>query len=154
MNLLASKANAIVVSVEYRLAPEHHLAAAYQDSWTALQWVASHFDDQIKDIEIDTWLINHGDFAKFFIGGDSAGGSIVHNMLMQARNEKLHAIDGIDNSMINPMKVGAPSLIGLPCKKLFVCCAEKDELRQRGLQYVEAVKKSGWMGEVKLRVRF
>lgn len=36
------------------------------------------------------WLINHGDFNKVFIGGDSAGGNIVHNIAMRAGSDALH----------------------------------------------------------------
>lgn len=42
LNLFVSQGKFIAVSVEYRLAPENPLPAAFQDSWTALQWVASH----------------------------------------------------------------------------------------------------------------
>ncbi|MCD7453849.1 hypothetical protein HAX54_022345 [Datura stramonium] len=42
LNLIVAEANVIAVSVEYRLAPEHRLPVAYEDSWAALQWVGSH----------------------------------------------------------------------------------------------------------------
>uniref|UniRef100_A0A0E0ECB3 Alpha/beta hydrolase fold-3 domain-containing protein n=1 Tax=Oryza meridionalis TaxID=40149 RepID=A0A0E0ECB3_9ORYZ len=49
---LASRAGALVVSVEYRLAPEHPIPAAYDDAWAALQWVASLSDP---------WFADYGD---------------------------------------------------------------------------------------------
>ncbi|KAH7655436.1 Carboxylesterase protein [Dioscorea alata] len=73
---LSSKANIIIVSVEYRLAPEHPLPAGYEDSWQALQWVVSESND-------DAWLQNHADFGRVFVGGDSAGGNIAHHMVMK-----------------------------------------------------------------------
>ncbi|KAJ1423778.1 Alpha/Beta hydrolase fold [Sesbania bispinosa] len=85
------QANVIVVSVEYRLAPENPLPACYHDSWAALQWVASH-STKIpcpSNAETEPWLINHGDFNRVFIGGDSAGGNIAHNIAMRAGTEAL-----------------------------------------------------------------
>lgn len=42
----------------------------------------------------EPWL-NHGDFSKIFIGGDSAGGNIVHNIAMRAGTENLPGGVGI-----------------------------------------------------------
>ncbi|KAA8548609.1 hypothetical protein F0562_000293 [Nyssa sinensis] len=192
LNAIVSEAKALAVSVEYRLAPEHPLPAAYEDCWAALQWVASHSAHDNDSIEKEPWLINHGDFGKVCIGGASAGGNIVHNIAMRAGVRRLHgdvkihgaflshpyfwgseplgseqrnddektrsyrvwmfvypsAPGGIDNPMINPFGHGAPSLSGLGCARLLVCVAEKDELRARGVCYYDAVKTSGWGGEV------
>lgn len=57
---------------------------------------------------------------------------------------------GIDNPSINPMAEDAPSLLGMTCSRLLVVVAGKDELRETGLIYVEALKKSGWKGDVDL----
>ncbi|CAI9098792.1 OLC1v1035499C1 [Oldenlandia corymbosa var. corymbosa] len=92
LNLLISKANAVTISVEYRLAPEHPLPAVYEDSWAALQWVASNSvaDSEIEgNINREPWLINYGDFGKVYLGGDSAGGNIVHNMALRTGVENL-----------------------------------------------------------------
>ena len=61
---LASKANAIVVSVGYRLAPEHRFPAAVDDAVAATRWVireAASFG---------------GDPRAVSVGGDSAGGNL------------------------------------------------------------------------------
>ncbi|XP_057469730.1 2-hydroxyisoflavanone dehydratase-like [Actinidia eriantha] len=80
---LVALAKIIVVSVEYRLAPEHPLPAAYEDSWATLQWVSSHSLHQ-ENPKKDPWLTKHGDFERLYIGGDSAGANIAHNMAIKA----------------------------------------------------------------------
>ncbi|GAB4833694.1 hypothetical protein Ancab_031941 [Ancistrocladus abbreviatus] len=82
LNNLAAKANIIAVSVEYRLAPEYPLPLAYEDSWNALQWVASHSTGYGSD----AWLNDYGDFDHIFIAGDSAGGNITHHMALRVTN--------------------------------------------------------------------
>ena len=80
LNSIVSQVHVLAISVEYILAPEHLLPAAYEDSWAAHQWVASQSAGNDKE----PWLINNGDFGRIFIGGDSAGANIVHNMAMRA----------------------------------------------------------------------
>lgn len=75
LNSVASKANVLAVSVNYRLAPEHPIPAAYDDSWAALSWAAS------RD---DPWLSEHGDAGRIFLAGDSGGANIVHNIAIMA----------------------------------------------------------------------
>uniref|UniRef100_A0ACD5YEG5 Uncharacterized protein n=1 Tax=Avena sativa TaxID=4498 RepID=A0ACD5YEG5_AVESA len=84
---LAARARAIIVSVDYRLAPEHPLPAAYDDSWEALAWVASHAPGGAGGDE--PWLTDHGDFSRLSLGGESAGGNIAHNLAMRAGAEGL-----------------------------------------------------------------
>ncbi|KAK9724527.1 hypothetical protein RND81_05G079700 [Saponaria officinalis] len=76
---LASHVPAIVVSVEYRLAPEHRLPAAYEDVVHALQW--------IRDVSINQkceWLSKNGDFDNCFLMGSSAGGNIAYHAAARA----------------------------------------------------------------------
>lgn len=51
-----------------------------------------------------------------------------------------------DDPRVNPVAKGAPSLVGLGCRRVLVCVAEKDMLRDRGWLYFEALGRSGWMG--------
>ncbi|XP_038715045.1 2-hydroxyisoflavanone dehydratase-like [Tripterygium wilfordii] len=56
---------------------------------------------------------------------------------------------GLDNPMLNPEGLGAPSLVGLGCWRLMICVAAEDELRDRGVRNYELlVKESGWKGEL------
>ncbi|CAL5081807.1 unnamed protein product [Urochloa decumbens] len=80
LNSLAARAGLLVVSVNYRLAPEHPLPAGYDDSFRALKWAVASGDG-------DPWLSQHGDLDRLFIAGDSAGGNIVHNVAMMAAAE-------------------------------------------------------------------
>ena len=61
---LAHGAQTIVISVEYRLAPEFKFPTAHLDSWSACEWI---FNNAIK-LNINS--------SKIFLGGDSAGGTL------------------------------------------------------------------------------
>ncbi|GLJ18484.1 hypothetical protein SUGI_0327750 [Cryptomeria japonica] len=70
---IATAAGAMVVSVNYRLAPEHRLPAAYDDCASALSWLRSGGTE-------DPWLSRHSDLSRIFLVGDSAGGYVVHHV--------------------------------------------------------------------------
>lgn len=75
LNNLASEAQVMIVSVEYRQVPEHRLPAAYHDCCNALNWVVFH----AKEV----WIKDHVDFTKVYLMGDSAGGNIAHYLAMR-----------------------------------------------------------------------
>ncbi|KAF8695154.1 hypothetical protein HU200_037765 [Digitaria exilis] len=84
LNAVAAKARVVAVSVEYRLAPEHRLPTAYNDSWQALNWVARNAASGPEP-----WLRDRGNLSRLFLAGDSAGANIAHNMAMRAGTEEV-----------------------------------------------------------------
>lgn len=79
--LIAREAGAKVISVEYRLAPEHPFPAGLEDCYAAAEWVFEHAD-----------ALN-GDRTNITIGGDSAGGNLsaAVTLIARDRNKPLFA---------------------------------------------------------------
>ncbi|XP_050263622.1 carboxylesterase 1-like isoform X1 [Quercus robur] len=75
---MAIDLHVIIVSVEYRLAPEHRLPAAYDDAMEALHWIKTTPDD---------WLSDYADSSNTFIMGGSAGGNIAYHAGLRAATE-------------------------------------------------------------------
>uniref|UniRef100_A0ACD5ZSZ0 Uncharacterized protein n=1 Tax=Avena sativa TaxID=4498 RepID=A0ACD5ZSZ0_AVESA len=86
LSALVAAANVLAVSLGYRLAPEHPLPAAYDDSWEGLKWVASHSTTGTATggVEGEPWLVDHGDFSRVFLAGSSAGATIAHVTAVRA----------------------------------------------------------------------
>ncbi|RGE45422.1 alpha/beta hydrolase [Comamonas testosteroni] len=73
----AHLAGCMVVSLDYRLAPEHPFPTAHNDCWDALQWLAAHAAELGADAR------------RIAVGGDSAGGTLSAYCAIEARNAGL-----------------------------------------------------------------
>ncbi|KAI5559216.1 hypothetical protein BDE02_17G095000 [Populus trichocarpa] len=74
---LASKAGCIIVSVNYRLAPENRLPTAYEDGIKTLMWVKQQ---TLNCSPEHNWWLSRCNFSSLFLAGDSAGANIAYNM--------------------------------------------------------------------------
>jgi acetyl esterase len=165
---LANAAGAIVVSVEYRLAPEHRFPAAVQDSLAAVRWAAA------RGAELG------GDPERIAVAGDSAGGNLAAVVARRLRGEldlRLQALiypvtdggvntpsfrefadrfgltaagmrrfwelylDGADSSDPDASPMRDPDLAGVA--PAYVLTAENDVLRDEGEAYAAALEAAG-----------
>jgi acetyl esterase len=90
---IASKADCVVVAVDYRLAPEHKFPAAADDAWAALEYVATHADE----LGVDA--------ARIAVAGDSAGGNLAAVVSVQARDAE--HVEVIQQVLLYPVTDGA-----------------------------------------------
>jgi len=79
---LADEGKLLVVSVDYRLAPEHKFPAAVDDAIAATQWIADHSGE----LGVDA--------SRLMVGGDSAGGNLAAVVAIAARDGNGPAIAG------------------------------------------------------------
>jgi acetyl esterase/lipase len=111
----ALAANLVVVSVDYRLAPENPYPAAIDDCMNALIWVKAHAG------EIG------GDSTRIAVGGMSAGGGLAAALAQRARDED---IDLGLQLLIYPMLDDQSAVLA--------------DVANRGLTWSRASNKFGW----------
>ncbi|XP_020179726.1 strigolactones hydrolase CXE15-like [Aegilops tauschii subsp. strangulata] len=169
---LAGEIPAVVLSADYRLAPEHRLPAALDDAATFLSWVRG----QAAAESADPWLAGSADLSRVFVCGDSAGGNIVHHMAVRLGLGSLSldparvagcamlcplfggapACDQLwrlalppestrnrHHPLANPFAPGSPALDGLVLPPMLVVAAERDQLRGPTADYVARLKAMG-----------
>ena len=168
---LADEGELMVVSVHYRLAPEHKFPAAVDDAIASTKWIA----ENAKQFGIDA--------SRLMVGGDSAGGNLAAVVAISARDGNGPDIAGqvliypaIDFAMTHPSHrepetsillthsvilwfrdhylngaadvhdwraspARAKTLIGLP--PAYVLTAGADPLRDEGDEYARRLKEAG-----------
>jgi acetyl esterase len=168
---LADEGQLIVISVDYRLAPEHKFPSAVDDAIVATAWIAAH----ARELGIDA--------SRLVVGGDSAGGNLATVVAIAARDGNGPAIAGqlliypaTDFAMTQPSHsepetsillthsvikwfcnhylngtadisdwraspARANTLVGLP--QAYVLTAGADPLRDEGDEYARRLKEAG-----------
>jgi len=168
---VANRTGCKIVSVEYRLAPEHKFPAPLDDCYAALEWVAASGGS----IRVDT--------GRLAVGGDSAGGNLAAAVALRARDEGgpalrmqllIYPVTNHDFDTASYQENGAGYLLtqdmmkwfwdhylnsadegkravvsplradnlrGLP--RAFVLTAEFDPLRDEGEAYAERLREAG-----------
>ena len=71
---VTAEAGISVISVDYRLAPEHKFPAPVDDAWAATRWIVAHADELGVDGR------------RLAVGGDSAGGNLAAVVALLARD--------------------------------------------------------------------
>ncbi|MBX3438352.1 MAG: alpha/beta hydrolase [Planctomycetaceae bacterium] len=79
---MANAAQSLVISVDYRLAPEHKFPAAVDDCLAVTQWA------------FERGATCGGDPARLFVCGDSAGGNLAAAVCLRARDEARPPVRG------------------------------------------------------------
>ena len=89
---IARRTGALVVSVTYRLAPEHRFAAAHDDAWAAWQWLVAN--------------VAHlgGDPRRLAVAGEDAGGNLAMHVALMARDT--HTTQPVHQLLIHPIAGG------------------------------------------------
>ncbi|KAK7380172.1 hypothetical protein VNO78_32643 [Psophocarpus tetragonolobus] len=84
--------NAVVISVNYRLAPEHRYPSQYDDGFDVLKFLD----------ENGAVLPYVADVTKCFLAGDSAGGNLAHHVAVRLCKEKLQRVNIIGLVSVQP----------------------------------------------------
>ncbi|KAL6340425.1 hypothetical protein AAG906_006087 [Vitis piasezkii] len=158
---LASELQAVVISPDYRLAPENRLPAAIEDGYKAVKWLQA----QALAENPDTWLTEVADFGRVFISGDSAGGNIAHHLAVQLGSLELAPVgvrgyvllapffggtvrtkseaEGPKDAFLNLELIDSPSLEPVDLLPILVVAGGSDLLKDRAEDYAKRLKQWG-----------
>ncbi|KAJ8774608.1 hypothetical protein K2173_017054 [Erythroxylum novogranatense] len=192
LSKLASKTGCLIISVDYRLAPENTLPTAYEDGVKALMWLRQ------QALSGGGGWSEKCDFSKVFLAGDSAGANIAYNaatrqtcdtssesltlkpltlsgiILIQpffggetrSDSEKYTALQpsrsalslpasdtywrlalpcgaNRDHPWCNPLAKGSTKMEDLKLFRFMVCVSDMDILKDRNLEFVDAMVNAG-----------
>ncbi|KAJ8751722.1 hypothetical protein K2173_025894 [Erythroxylum novogranatense] len=190
---LASKVGCVILSINYRLAPENRLPAAYDDGMSTLIWIKQQARHGSAE---HSWWLSRCSFSSLFLAGDSAGANISYNVasrlgvpgssefiikplclrgliLIQpffggekrTSSEKniaqppnsaltlsvsdtywrlaLPSEANRDHPYCNPLAVGASKLRNLHLPSVMVSISELDVLKDRNVEFCDAVANAG-----------
>ncbi|KAL4374376.1 hypothetical protein HN51_008173 [Arachis hypogaea] len=84
--------NAIVISVNYRLTPEHRYPCQYDDGFAAMKFLE----------ENPSVLPENADLAKCFLAGDSAGANLAHHVAIRITQSELRRVRVLGLLSIQP----------------------------------------------------
>ena len=97
---LANESGCRVVSVDYRLAPEHKFPAAVEDGFAALKWVGANAPDLSLDPN------------RIAVAGDSAGGNLAAVMCLLAKENKIKPPIAFQLLIYPATRVGRGTAVG------------------------------------------
>ncbi|XP_075675279.1 putative carboxylesterase 9 [Castanea sativa] len=96
---LTQEVHAIVVNVDYRIAPEHRLPVQYEDAMDAVLWVR----EQALDPNGEQWIREYGDISRCYLHGTSNGGNMVFFTALEATSTELEPLRIAGNIMNQPL---------------------------------------------------
>lgn len=97
-NKMSNEIPAIVIGLEFRLAPEHRLPAQYDDAVDAINWVKN----QALDPTGDQWLKDYADYSRCYLYGASCGANIAYNAALRLLETNLEPLKIVGLIMNQP----------------------------------------------------
>lgn len=97
-NKMSHEIPAIVIGVEFRLAPEHRLPAQYDDAVETINWIRN----QASDPNGDQWLRDYADYSRCYLYGASCGANIAYNAALRLLETKIEPLKIVGMIMNQP----------------------------------------------------